>query len=305
MAFRILITDVVHESLVEILSRKYMVFYRPGIERNRLEEEIEDKDVLIVRSRTRLNREVLQRAKNLKLIIRAGIGLDNIDCEFARERGIEVRNTKNASINSVSELVIGFMIALSRNILPLSNSTRSGKWDKDKFIGFELKGKNLGIIGTGNIGRSVALMARFLGMNVFGFDPFNKDVSFIKYISFDEILSISHFISIHVPLTEETYHLINKKAVDKMRRGVFLINTSRGEVVDEEALVCGLKSGKISGCALDVFETEPPEESKLFEFDNCIFTPHIGGNTEEAKMKIKDEIIEILKEFEVVFPHGV
>jgi D-3-phosphoglycerate dehydrogenase len=252
---------------------------------------------MTVRSATKVRKEMIDKMERMKLIIRGGVGLDNIDVEYAESKGIRVMNTPGASSLSVAELVLAHMFALSRHIVRGTQSIRELKWEKKKLKGVELKDKTLGIIGTGRIGRELAKKALALGMKVIGYDPYVEKTEDIEMVDMDTLLKESDYISIHTPLTSETHHLIGRKEFEKMSPNAILINCARGGVVDEEALIEALETGKIKGAGLDVFEIEPPQESKLLTLPNVTFTPHIGAATEEAQERIGKEVVKIIKEF--------
>jgi D-3-phosphoglycerate dehydrogenase len=258
-----------------------------------------------VRSRTKITKEVLDHATKAKIIARVGVGLDNIDTVEAQKKNIEVINAGEASVNAVSELVIGLMLSLSRNIPNANIATKQVKWIKKDLMGVELKGKYLGIIGLGKIGRNVARLARGLRMNLIGYDVVPIDKTFAQEVSLittdiKTLIESSDYITCHVPFTEQTKHLINKEMLSIMKNGSYLINTSRGEVIDEQALIECLKDKRIGGAALDVYEKEPPTNKELLELDNLICTPHIGAQTKEgqelASAVIAEKIIQRLLE---------
>jgi D-3-phosphoglycerate dehydrogenase len=239
---------------------------------------------------------VIKEGKRLKFILRAGIGVDNIDVEEATKHGIIVMNNPQSTVNAVAELTIGFLFILSRKLIDANNSLKSKIWDREKFTGYELEGKTLGIIGLGNIGREVARKAKLLNMNVIAYDIYDlsevaKSIG-VEFVSFDEVLSRSDFISIHVPLTDSTRHIIGKDEFNKMKNGVKIINCARGGVIDEDALYEAIVNGKVSSAALDVFEQEPPFNSRLLELENVIVTPHIGAATHESQKKVSIAIVE-------------
>ena len=272
--------------------------------REMLKEEVQECDALIVRSRTKVTRDLIKRGKSLKMIARAGYGLDNIDLKAAEASGIMVVNAPEAPADSVAELTIGLVIALARKITFADMSMKRGKWLKKELKGFLLKGKKLGLIGLGNIGLRVARIAKAIGMKILVTKRTPPSPQLLEeleadFLSLDDLLRQSDIISIHVPLTEETKHMIDVEEINKMKNGVFLINTSRGEVVNEKALLDALKTGKIGGVALDVYETEPPKNLELIRHPNVICTPHIGAQTVEAQRKasliIADKIIHFFK----------
>ena len=281
----VIVCDTIDEKGIGILKNSGLrVEYLPEITNQDLICIVKDYDVIVVRSRTKITKDVIASAVKAKIIARVGVGLDNIDVNEAQKRGIEVINAGEASVNAVSELVLGFMFALSRNIPIANNATKDGKWIKKDLMGGELKGKYLGIIGLGKIGRNVARLARGLRMNLIGYDVVPIDKNFTQEVSLittnlKTLLESSDFITCHVPFTEQTKHLINKDMLSKMKKDAFLINTSRGEVIDEQALVDCLKNKRIGGAALDVYEVEPPTNKELLELDNIICTPHIAAQT--------------------------
>jgi D-3-phosphoglycerate dehydrogenase / 2-oxoglutarate reductase len=302
----VIVCDSIDEKGIEILKKAGLtVEYLPEITNQELISKVKDFDVIVVRSRTKITKEVIQNAKKAKIIARVGVGLDNIDTNEAQNNNIEVINAGEASINAVSELVLGFLFSLSRNIPVANNATKNGKWIKKDLIGVELKGKYLGIIGLGKIGRNVARLARGLRMNLIGYDVVPIDKSFVQEVSLittdlKTLVESSDFITCHVPYTEQTKHLIDKEMLSRMKNNAFLINTSRGEVIDEEALVDCLKNKRIGGAALDVYEVEPPTNKGLLELDNIVCTPHIAAQTKEgqelASAVIGEKIIQRLLE---------
>ena len=253
---------------------------------------------MIVKSATDENKELIDAAKGskLKLIIRAGVGLDNIDVQYAENNGIVVRNTPNSSSNSVAELVLGHMICLARYITISNITLREGKWNKKAYTGVELSGKTFGIIGFGRIGKALADKARALGMNVIFYDKFYKNNEKYDYLPFEEVLRKSDFISLHVPSPEKP--LIGKKELEMMKDGVFLINAARGGVIDEIALLTALNSDKLAGAGIDVFMQEPKPNPELCNHPKVSVTPHIGAATAEAQVRIGEEIIDIIRNFD-------
>ena len=301
---RVLITDKVHQSLIEMLEKNgFRVDYKPGIEASKLMKIIGEYDAIVVRSRTKVTREIIEAAKKLKLIARAGIGLDNIDLVAAREKGIEVVNAPEGSTESVAELTIGLMIAAARRIMELNLELRQGRWVKD--YGIELFGKNLFIIGFGRIGRRVAELASILGMNIYVYDvvdvtAYAKKLRANVVRSIEQGLSIADVVTLHVPLTEDTYHMINFNTIKMFKRGAILVNTARGAVVDCEAVLWGLEDGILYAYAADVLENEPPKtvcEQKLIQHPRVIVTPHIGAQTREAQHRIATIIAEKIINF--------
>ena len=296
---KVAICDPIDKKAIEELKALNVEIYDfSDLPKEELPEKLEDKEIIIVRSATKVKGELLDALKNAKLIIRGGVGLDNIDLEGAKAKGIKVVNTPEASSISVAELAIGFMLALSRHIVRGTVGLREGKWEKKQLKGTELFGKTLGIIGMGRIGREVAKRAKCLGMNVIATRHVRQiPEELAKTVSYDELYKEADFISIHIPLTEETRHMISKEAFEKMKDGVVIINCSRGGVVDEKALLEALKNGKVKGAALDVFEVEPPVDNELLKLDNVIGTPHIGASTKEAQARIGVAIVEKIKGF--------
>ena len=304
---RVLICDSIDNSGIESLKKSGMVVdYQPEIKPDQLNSIAKDYDVLVVRSRTKVTKEIIEAsAPNVKIIARVGVGLDNIDIHEAEANGIRVINSPEAAANAVSELVMGLMLSLARSIPFADIETKKGKWVKSDLTGAELRGKYLGIIGVGNIGRNIGRIGRALRMNLIGYDivPVNKD--FIREVGlivadFNTLLESADFVTCHVPLTAETKKMFNIDKFSKMKHTAFLINTSRGEIIDESALYDALKNGRIAGAALDVFETEPPTNNMLLQLPNVICTPHIGAQTKEAQqlaaMVIAEKIIQTLRE---------
>jgi D-3-phosphoglycerate dehydrogenase len=263
-----------------------------------LAEMIKGFDAVVVRSATKVRKVAIDAAEQLKLIVRGGVGLDNIDFEYARSKGIEVTNTPTASSQSVAELALAHMLALYR-FLPDSNITmRKGEWNKKKYKGRELAGKTLGIIGFGNIGKSLAKKALALEMKVLVYDPYVKETDLdVKLIDFEALITASDIISLHIPHTDETHYIIDKEAISKMKDGVMIINCARGGVVDEKALLDGLNSRKVAFAGIDSFEEEPPTNMELINHPNVSVTPHIGASTVEAQDRVGVEVAKIINEF--------
>jgi D-3-phosphoglycerate dehydrogenase len=293
---KILISDKIADEGIKILEEKgYQVTRAWNIPKTELPKIIADYDVLIVRSATKVKGELLDNAKKLRVIGRAGEGLDNVDFEKAKTLGIALVNTPHVSYMSVAELTIAHLLALARGIVQGTTSLREGKWEKEKLMGTEVNGKTLGVIGCGYIGKTVERLAISLGMKVLGVEECVYD----RFVPLAEMLPEADFVTIHVPLTPHTRHMISTKEFNLMKDGVMLIDCSRGGVVDQEALYQALVSGKVKGAALDVFEEEPPKNSKLFTLDNVIATPHIGAQTHEAQLRasiqIAKRVIEALE----------
>jgi D-3-phosphoglycerate dehydrogenase len=301
----VLICDQVAPILNDILQKNGLqITYEPEITPEQIKEKIGTFDIVIVRSRTKLTKDMIEKADKCKIIGRVGVGLDNIDVDAAKAKGIRVINAVEGAMNAVAELVLGLMLSLAREIPRADREIRNGKWLKKELMGTELSGKYLGIVGLGNIGKRLAKHARALNMNIIGYDvvpiadEFVREVGLIK-TDLDTLLSSADFISFHVPFTKDTHHLVNSQRLGKMKKTVYLINTSRGEIIDEDALYAALKDGKIAGAALDVFEKEPATGNKLATLPNVICTPHIGAQTKEAQTLaanvIAEKIIMILR----------
>ncbi len=294
---KILIADATSQDAIkEMQATGSEVQDLSNLPKEQLLDKVKDFDIMVVRSATKVRKDMIDKMDNMKLIVRGGVGLDNIDVDYAKSKGIEVKNTPAASSISVAELTIGHMIALTRHIARGTQSIKERKWEKKVLKGIELYNKTLGIIGIGRIGKEVAKRAKAFGMNIIAYDPYAKYEE-VKMVDFDSLLENSDFITLHIPGTAETHHFIGKEAFNKMKQGVFIINCGRGGVVDETALVEALKTGKVAGASLDVFETEPPENSSLLDLPNVTFTPHIGAATSDAQAKIGKEVVEIIKEF--------
>jgi D-3-phosphoglycerate dehydrogenase len=296
VAIKILVSDKIADEGIKILEEEgYEVKRGWDIPKADLPKIIGEYDVLIVRSATKVKGELLDNAKRLKVIGRAGEGLDNIDFERAKKLGITLVNTPHVSYISVAELTIGHMIALARNIVQSTLSMREGKWEKDKLIGIELNGKTLGVIGCGFIGKDVERLALALGMKVIVVEECVYD----RFVPLADMLPQADFITLHVPLTPKTKYLISKKEFDLMKKGVLIIDCSRGGVIDQDALYEALLSGKVGGAAIDVFEEEPPKDKKLFALSNVIATPHMGAQTYEAQnragVQIANNVIDALE----------
>jgi D-3-phosphoglycerate dehydrogenase len=254
---------------------------------------------IVVRSATKVTAEVIDAAVDLKLIVRGGVGVDNIDVGRAKAKSIEVKNTPAANSASVAELAIGFMFALARPIVRGTVGLRAGKWEKKTLKGSELAGKTLGLLGVGRIGRITAEKALALGMKVIAYDPYVDAVPGLAVTlkPLAKVLAEADYLSLHLPLSDETRHLIGKPQFAQMKDGAYVINCARGGTIDEAALCEALESGKVAGAALDVFETEPVTQNKLLELDNVIATPHIGAATKEAQDRVGGEVAQILIDY--------
>lgn len=265
-----------------------------------LGEELKKFDAVVVRSATKITADVLDVAAegNLKLVIRAGVGVDNIDIIHAHKKGITVKNTPNASSDSVAELALAHMFAVARFLGTSNYTMRNGEWNKKKYEGIELSGKTLGIVGMGRIGRSLAKKAEALGMKVVYNDLFGKQEALKNdFLSIEEVLKTSDFLSLHVPYDKEAGSLIGKKELDMMKDGVYIVNCARGKVVDEDALLEALDTGKVAGAGIDVFAQEPTANETLVNHPRVSVTPHIGASTREAQDRIGEEVVTTIKEF--------
>jgi D-3-phosphoglycerate dehydrogenase len=296
LTFKILICDKIADEGITLMEEKgYKIKKAWNTPKPQLPKLTSDCHALIVRSATKVDADMLANAKKLHIIGRAGEGLDNIDLKKAEELGIRVVNTPHVSNLSVAELTVGYLIALARNIVEGTTSLRQGKWEKNELMGVEVNGKTLGVIGCGYIGKTVERFAISLGMKVLVVEECVSD----RFIPLDEMLPQADFITIHVPLTSNTKHMISTKEFDMMKNGVMIIDCSRGGVVDQEALYQALVSGKVKTAAVDVFEEEPPKNSKLLALKNVVATPHIGAQTREAQLRasvqIAKKIIETLE----------
>jgi D-3-phosphoglycerate dehydrogenase len=287
---RILVCDPIHDEGVRMLREAgFDVDLETSITGQELVERVGDYDAIVIRSRTKVTREVLEASERLRAVARAGVGLDNVDLKTAKERGVEVLNSPEAPSNAVAELVLGLMISLARRI-PLGDaSMKRGEWIKRRLTGSELKGKTLGIIGFGRIGYMLAKKAKGVGMRVVTYDVvIEKLMQFVEEagaepVSMEDLLKESDFVSVHVPLLPQTRHMIGAGEMEAMKDGAYLVNAARGGVVDEGALREALEGGKLAGAALDVFEVEPPDDTSLTGFENLIALPHIGAATLEAQ----------------------
>ena len=260
-----------------------------------LETIIANYDAMVVRGRTKVREPLIDKASNLKLVIRGGVGLDNIDVAYAESKGVEVRNTPSASSNSVAELTIGYLLSLVRQVPQATASMKDGKWEKKVFSkGVELAGKTLGLIGLGRIGGMVGQKANALGMNVIFYRRSPTEVDFATKVPLDDLFARSDFVSLHVPHTPETHYLVGAEAFDKMKDGVYIVNCGRGGTLDEAALYDAIANGKVAGAALDVYEDEKEERGKRFmDLPQVIGSPHVGAGTMEAKARVGEEVGQI------------
>ena len=286
---KILISDKMAEEAIKMLRDAGHDVQYKEVSPEELLESIHEFHGLMVRSRTKVRNDVLDKAENLKVIGRAGIGVDNINIDYAKEKGIKVVNAPTGSTLSVAELALGHMLNLARGICRGTKAARKGEWIKKELKGTELHGKTVGIMGCGKIGQALASRCQAMGMETIGYDPYLPEEvakeAGIELVDKNELLKRSDFITLHLALTESTKHIISEQEFDGMRNTAFLINCARGGVVDEKALYKALEEKKIAGASLDVYEEEPPGETPLLKFDNVNFTPHIGANTKEAQIK--------------------
>jgi D-3-phosphoglycerate dehydrogenase len=295
---KVLICDKTEKDAIERMRKAGIeVDVRDDISAEELPKVLPAYDGMVVRSRTKVRTPLIDVAKNLKVIMRGGVGLDNIDADYARAKGITILNTPAASSASVAELTIAYMFALARPVVQATLSMRAGEWEKKKFEGREISGKTLGIVGSGRIGSEVASRAAALGMQVLVYDPYLKQVAVGKLVSLDEVLASADYITFHLPHTDETHNMIGAAQFAKMKTGVRIVNCARGGIVDEQALYDVIVSGKVAGAALDVFAQEPLVGSKLFTLEQVIGSPHIGASTEEALSRVGAEVADKLIEF--------
>jgi len=287
---KILISDAFHASLPD----KLAAFGEVTDDKDRLPEV----DVVLVRSKTKCRKDYIDRATNLRLIIRGGVGLDNIDVEYARSKGIQVFNTAEASAVAVAELAFALMISVPTRLVEGHLGMRDKEWLKKQLKRTELMGKTLGLFGAGNIGTELARRAIAFGMRVIAYDPFLKSHEAVDLVSLDELLGESDYLSLHVPLTDETRDMINSDSIGRMKDGVVIVNTSRGGCVNEVDMKAALESAKVRAYATDVFLSDPPDDaSPLFDAPNVVMTPHIGASSRENMLRIGDVVVRILEDF--------
>jgi D-3-phosphoglycerate dehydrogenase len=302
---KVLVCDLIDPEGIELLKEfGFEVLLEPEISMEDLKRKVAEYHVLIVRSRTKVTKDIIDAGKNLKIIARAGAGVDNIDVEYAEKKGVRVVCTPEAVATAVAELTMGLILSLARQIPMADRAMKEGKWIKKEIVGWELQGKTLGIIGLGRIGQRVAKLAKAFGMKIIACELNSVSEHLLKeldveIVPLEELLKKSDIITLHVPLTQETYHMIGKKEIEQMKNGVYIVNTSRGSIIDEKALFEALKNGKIAGAALDVYEKEPPNDFSLIKLPNVICTPHIGAQTLEAQkyasIIVAQKIISIVK----------
>ncbi|RUT62305.1 3-phosphoglycerate dehydrogenase [Clostridium botulinum] len=300
---KILVSDGMEQNALNKLNEQGFVVLDKHFEKEELKDKIKDFDAIIIRSATKIDKEIIDAGikGNLKLVVRAGVGLDNVDLEYAKEKGVKVFNTPKASSVSVAELTLGHMLCISRFINTANVTMLQGKWEKKKYKGTEIYGKALGLIGFGRIAREVAKRANALGMNVIYYDIAGKCEEYeeFKCCTLDYLLNNSDFISVHIPFNKDRGALLKEEEFNKMKDGVYIINCARGGVIEEEALLKALNSGKVTAAALDVFENEPKPKKELINHERVSITPHIGASTKEAQMRIGEEIVDILDNFSI------
>ncbi len=286
---KILVADKMADEALEMMKKKHDVVFSE-LDPEQLLDEIGKYDALVVRSRTKVSKEVIKKGKNLKVIGRAGVGVDNIDVSEATKRKIPVVNAPGGATISVAELTFAHILSLSRHLTKSDSSMKKGEWLKKKIKGTELAGKTLGLIGSGLIAQHVAKIANALGMRVVVYSPhINQEKADKMNAKMEKnirkLVSESDFLSLHIPHTPETHYLINEELLSLMKPTSFIINCARGGVIDESALYNALKEGRLKGAALDVYENEPPKNSPLLTLENVVFTPHLGASTEEAQIR--------------------
>ncbi len=302
MAVKILVSDPLAQEGIELLKKEknLVVDVKTKLSPEELKKIIKNYDGLIVRSQTKVTKDIIKHAKKLKVVGRAGIGLDNIDLQEASKKGIIVMNSPMGNTISTAEHAFTLLLALSRNISQADASLKADKWERKKFMGVEVYGKILGIIGLGRIGSEVAKRALSFNMKVMAYDPFlskeKAEALGVEPVNLDELLKKSDYITIHTPLTGETRYIIDEKALAKVKHGVRIINCARGGIVKEKALIEAINKGKVAGAALDVYEKEPPIGELILKHDKIITTPHLGASTEEAQLNVATDIAKSVKD---------
>ena len=299
---KILVSDPLDSQAVESMKKaKLDVTVQTGMKPEELLKVIPNYQILIVRSGTKVTRQILEAAKNLKLVVRAGVGLDNVDAIAAKEKGIEVCNTPLATTTSVAEHTFALMLALLRKIPQAHDSLKKGEWKRKEFQGFELKEKVLGIVGLGRIGQEVAKRAKAFGMRILATDlssdPEIAAALDVEWQPLEVLIQKADILTLHLPLTPKTKHMLNQNSLRKMKKGSYVINAARGGIIDEQALADAIKSGHIAGAAFDVFETEPPTQNPLLALDNVVAVPHLGASTEEGQFRAGQEAANIVIDF--------
>lgn len=296
MSFLVVVADSVDMAGLSALTDAPGFDVVPATSREDLERALRGSDALVVRSATKVDEALLEMAPSLRVVARAGVGVDNIDLDAATRRGIAVFNAPNANTTAAAELTVALILAALRHIADADRSIREGRWDRAAFKGAELAGRRLGLVGAGRIGREVAARCRAFEMTVLACDPYLSESDEVELCALERVLAESDVVSLHVPLNDETRHLIDADRLAQMRRGSYLVNVSRGGVIDEEALVDALESGHLAGAALDVFENEPlPATSPLLRAPNLVLTPHLGASTGEAQARVASEVAETVR----------
>ena len=297
---KVLANDGLEISAINEIKKNGIYIETRHLDKEELIENIKNYDVLVVRSNTKVTSDVLEAGAkgNLKLVIRAGVGIDNIDLYYAKKVGIKVSNTPDASSDSVAELALGHIFSVARYIAVANYTMRNGQWNKKQYKGSEIAGKILGIIGMGRIGKALAGKAEALGMKIIYADVLGKqDNLSYEFMDLDNLLKVSDYVSLHVPYDKDKGALISSREISMMKDGAVIINCSRGKVVDEEALLEGLNSGKLAGAGIDVFEQEPSKNTELINHERVSVTPHIGASTKEAQERIGKEVAAIVINF--------
>jgi D-3-phosphoglycerate dehydrogenase len=295
---KILICDKTEKEYIEQMRAAGLtVDVRDDITPEELPSVLPAYDGMVVRSRTKVRKDLIDVCPNLKVILRGGAGLDTIDHEYAKSKGITVMNTPLANSASVAELAIGYMLMMARSLYQATATVKAEKWEKKAFNGDEIGGKTLGLVGVGNIGKEVAKRAAVMGMTVVAYDPYVKEIAGIKLVTLDELLAQADYISLHLPKTKESTNMIGAEQFGKMKKGVRIVNCARGGIVNEDALYEALTNGTVAGAALDVFAEEPPTDWKLLKLDNVIGSPHIGAATKEAQGRVGAEVADKLIAF--------
>lgn len=296
MTYHVLVPDSVNKRAVEILQAAGLQVTAPGqMKREETLAAIADADALIIRSATKADAALIAAATKLKVIARAGVGVDNVDLEAASAKGIAVMNTPAGNTVATAELAFGLMLALARHIPQAYDSMQAGKWDRKSFMGTELRGKTLGIIGFGRIGRAIAKRAAAFEMSVIAYDPYVTAADGVELVDLPTLYGRADYITLHSLVNDQTYHMINAESLAQMKRGVRIVNAARGALIDEAALAEAIKSGQVAGAALDVYEEEPPPAGHpLIGLAGVIDTPHLGASTEEAQVAVAIEAAELV-----------
>ena len=302
MSVRILVLEGITERGAEILrSEGWTVDMEKALPPAELVERVAPYHAILVRSGSQMNAQVIDAARNLRVIGRAGVGVDNVDLQAATRRGVLVMNSPGGNSIATAELAVALMLALSRNLAPADASMKAGAWDRKSFAGVELYGKRLGVVGLGRVGREVAARCRAFGMEVQAFDPFVSpalaEQAHVTLRSLEELLQTSDYLSLHTTLTPETRHLIGKDALGRVKAGVRIVNAARGELIDDEALLAALESGRVAGAALDVHAQEPPKDWRLAKHPKVLALPHLGASTREAQERVGTDIAQQVRDY--------